>query len=172
MSKKEAPQRYNNTHTALVLTSGILLSSLIFLFSALKQSGSNSHIYAQGDPSAIPTGTVVAFDLDACPDGWTQFSAANGRAIIGTSPGAGPISQRTRGDIGGSETHLLTVEELPSHTHQQTVWNTEGGGGWSLSGVYNTQGIVNTTQTTGTTGGDEPHNNMQPFVVLLYCIKT
>lgn len=174
MPKKQSLQRFNSHHQVAVLSFGVMLSTLLFIYSIVQQLGSNTSVYAQeADPtSAIPAGTVVAFDLETCPDGWTRFSAANGRAIIGTSPGAGAISERNRGDIGGSETHLLTVDEMPAHTHQQTIWSTEGGTGWSLGGVYNTQGVVNTTQTTGAAGGDSAHNNMQPFIALLYCVKS
>lgn len=69
------------------------------------------------------------------------------------------------GDTGGEETHTLTVEEMPAHTHSY-VWKTD-----ELScdeqtdqhyvGSNNTQ-----TGTTGSTGGGQAHNNMPPYLVV------
>lgn len=95
------------------------------------------------------------------------------------------------GDFGGEAEHTLTVAELASHQHPFT---TKGGGAHthSLTGVkYGTNycaggnrsgvganaaatGNVNTNTSgshqhagpTNATGGNEPHNNMQPYVVV------
>ena len=48
--------------------------------------------------SGIPTGAVMSFNLASCPSGWTEYSAAAGRTVIGRGNGAG--SNASVGDMG------------------------------------------------------------------------
>lgn len=116
--------------------------------------------------TGIPAGAVMAFDLASCPDGWSLFASTSGRTIIGASAEF-PLNQ-----IGGEQTHTLTEAEMPKHRHglgRETVQRGTldppqdvGGGtplpmpGWGL---------------TSFVGENAPHNNMQPYVALLYCKK-
>jgi microcystin-dependent protein len=67
----------------------------------------------------------------------------------------------------GEQVHTLTEAEMPAHTHAEF-------------GVMRTSGTVNFTApgpwtpfdtTTGSTGGNFPHNNVQPTRVLNYIIR-
>ena len=78
------------------------------------------------------------------------------------------LTNRVLGTDGGEESHTLQTEELASHTHVNTYYvspdeNTVAGG----SGAGNTDNA-----NASATGGDTPHNNMPPFVVINYIIKT
>lgn len=84
-----------------------------------------------------------------------------------------------RGTSGGEIAHTLTVAELPGHTHQANGSPDEGntilpnGGLWAVtsSPSYNqTSGAPMSPAAIGSTGGGQPHNNMQPFLTLNYCI--
>lgn len=49
-----------------------------------------------------PSGAVMAFNLASCPTGWSEYTAGQGRAIIGAGAGAG-LTARTLGVTGGGE---------------------------------------------------------------------
>ncbi len=75
------------------------------------------------------------------------------------------------GASGGEYKHALTVDELAEHTHSinnvnaRNVYDRDkGGGGYDP----NTAGSV----TTESTGSNLAHNNIQPYIVLNYIIKT
>lgn len=91
----------------------------------------------------------------------TWVSEGVGRVLVGIDPTQTEFA--TAGQTGGAKTHQLTVNEMPSHTHDVTLKGNltkqEGGGGATVIS------IDTYTQTTGSRGGDQPHNNLQPYIV-------
>jgi microcystin-dependent protein len=85
------------------------------------------------------------------------------------------LIQRSLGQQGGEESHILVTSEMPSHSH--TVGNTTIQNGLntrinvddSANGELNLDGSQTTTSSS--VGGGQPHNNMQPFLVVRYLIK-
>ena len=101
-------------------------------------------------------------------DGSTTFNLPDlqGRTIIGSGSGSG-LTSRTLADNGGAEEHTLTVDEMPAHTHSTAADSSiDRAGGGGTCAEYNASAV------TGSTGGDGAHNNMQPFLVMNYMIKT
>ena len=102
------------------------------------------------NPSTIYGGTWVAWGKGQVPVG------------VDTSNSDFKTVEKT----GGEKEHTLTVVEMPSHTHAQYVTsdNQAGGGirvdytkdGTSLPYL---QGI-----DTGSSGENQPHNNLQPYI--------
>lgn len=76
------------------------------------------------------------------------------------------------GGVGGEEVHQLSVEEMPNHNHAIEHGTILGGAGsglaWGSGGSYYqwTNG-----ESTTNVGGDEPHNNMQPYAVVNYILR-
>lgn len=92
-----------------------------------------------------------------------------GRTAIGAGQGV-DLSDRVLGVSDGAETHQLTVDEMPSHNHTQNVRNDVAGAG-GRNGLAGSPPHATVDGFLNATGGDQPHNNMQPFVVLNYIIK-
>lgn len=91
-----------------------------------------------------------------------------GRVAVGSGSGSG-LTTRNLGNKGGAETHTLTINEMPAHTHSY-VNNVNDQTVAALPGETAAD-QVDISQTTGSTGGSQAHNNMQPFIVLRYLIK-
>lgn len=89
---------------------------------------------------------------------------AEGRAIVGYSSQAdSPEWTKINGNLYGEDKVQLTVEEMPSHTHD-LAYNTHDiyGGGYPATD-NNSQNL--SYISTEATGGDKPHNNVQPSKV-------
>lgn len=75
------------------------------------------------------------------------------------------------GDEGGEATHILTEEEMPSHTHdfnRHQLWRNEE---VPVSGLSDGYGASNKTldvyrDVTTQAGGGTAHNNMPPYLTV------
>lgn len=75
------------------------------------------------------------------------------------------------GLVGGESEHVLTVDELPSHSHifnRHQLWRTEE---VPEAGTSDGYGVSNKTlsvysDNTGSVGGGQAHNNMPPYLTV------
>jgi microcystin-dependent protein len=66
----------------------------------------------------VPRGTIVAFSNNySIPNGWAECNGNNGTPDLRNRFILGRGSGRIYGEIGGEETHVLTTDEMPSHSH-------------------------------------------------------
>lgn len=102
-------------------------------------------------------------------DGSTTFNIPNmARHVpVGSGGKATLVLGNTIGSQGGEETHVMTVDELVSHTHHFDAGVPHIVGGAAGDDV--TGGLA--TFTTHATGNNQPFNVMQPSLVFNYFIK-
>src|SRR6187551_1231198 len=108
-------------------------------------------------------------------DGRVNFALPDLRARVPIHMGEG----HTLGERGGEQAHTLSIAELPTHTHvangTSTTGNTPVPTANLLSQANNAyrsaDNLISLNPTTITnTGGSQAHLNMQPFLVLSFCI--
>jgi len=89
-----------------------------------------------------------------------------GRGILGAGQGNG-LTDRSIGDVVGTETHQLSASEMPSHTHG---YNYTLASPAAAPGTPGPVVIGYSLFSTTSAGGDGSHNNMQPSLALSYWI--
>ncbi|MFN2319394.1 MAG: phage tail protein [Dermatophilaceae bacterium] len=152
-------------------------------------------------------GEIRAFGFAFAPRGW---AACNGQllpinsnqalfALLGTTYGgdgrttfalpdlrgrvpidAGPT--HTQGNVGGTETQVLSVSELPTHTHGWVASSTPAASASPTGNLLAASTATNPAWAAAGTpaamapamiaasGGNAGHENMQPWLALQYCI--
>ncbi len=103
-------------------------------------------------------------------DGSTTFNVPNmqRRVPMGSGGASSGTIGNTVGSIGGEENHLLSINEMPAHTHGYLNPNVISVG----AGTGATGGDGGTNATTQSTGGGAAHNVIQPSAIVLMIIKT
>lgn len=133
----------SHSHTTSMTTAGA------HTHGGTNSGGSHSHSYDVGN---------TVFRATATTNG-TMGSVA-GRAL--TTGDAGSHTHSI--DSAGGHTHTITVDSGGGHTHTVTV---DSGGSHTHTVTVN-----NATAVNQNTGGGAAHNNLQPYIVLNYIIKT
>ena len=118
-------------------------------------------------------------------DGQETFALPNiqGRTIVHQGQGAG-LSNRVLGETAGAETVTLTTNQMPSHPHgvaahsgAEKAASPTGkipGVTATVAPTYNSAATSSKTLPVGAlapTGGSQPHNNLQPYLVMKCCIS-
>lgn len=149
-------------------------------------------------------GQITIFSFNYAPKGWAQ---CNGQlmpinqnqalfSILGTMYGGNgqtnfalpdfrgrvPVhikSDYTQGTVGGEAAHILSIPEMPSHTHpvygsdDSAASKTPANNLWAktaVSSYHSTPDSTLSPQAVQPFGGSQPHNNMQPYLTLNFCI--
>jgi microcystin-dependent protein len=117
-------------------------------------------------------------------DGKTSFGLPDLQGRAPMHPGQAPgLSNYVTGEVGGSETVTLLTSEVPGHTHVLMASNQPGEdaapAGEALgrsvgASLYQTDAAQNLVamapDAVAPAGGDQPHNNLMPYVTLSFCI--
>ena len=120
-------------------------------------------------------------------DGKSTFALPNLQGRTPMHPGQGPgLSLHNLGETGGAQTVTLLESEIPAHSHSlsaSTAAADEEGQkqpGFAVPGsqqnanqIYGSLAgnlVQMAPQALALAGGDQPHNNMQPYLTFYFCI--
>jgi len=116
-------------------------------------------------------------------NGTSNFALPNLQGNVPMNFGAGPgLTLRELGEMGGSPTVTLLVSEMPQHNHSFSVDPQAKKESSSVANnvpaaasdaeFYSTAAPDSTMnpQTLPLQGGSQPHDNMQPYLTLSFCI--
>jgi len=91
---------------------------------------------------------------------WEQWGI--GRVPVGVD--VNDIDFNEPEKTGGEKTHKLTIDEIPSHGHEIYLDGNSGGYDYSVSAGTLTESGWSSSKPIKPIGGDEPHNNLQPYI--------
>jgi len=117
-------------------------------------------------------------------NGKSNFALPNLQGSAPMHPGQGPgLSPHDLGETGGSDTVTLLESEMPAHTHTLRDHDIDLG---ELNAPAATRSLAKSANATAYTpaanliamsamalppaGGNQPHNNLQPYLTFYFCI--
>lgn len=111
-------------------------------------------------------------------DGSTTFNLPDFRDRVPVGLNVNTSYFNSLGKKGGESTHKLTVNEIPSHEHNinasgigRLYWNNSKYQVGTSSGGINNYSENRINILAAATGGDQGHNNLQPYIVTNFIIK-
>lgn len=163
----------------------------------LMQDNIETAINAQVSGDTLPVGAIIPYTKTTAPVNWlicngsavsrTTYSQLFN--IIGTQYGEGDGSTtfnlpdlrgkhpmgydstqtefNALGKTGGEKTHTLTINEMPSHSHQAD-YSQSGGVNIGVTAMGSKMG---TSTVLKSTGGDQAFNVLDPYTTTTYIIK-
>ncbi len=115
-------------------------------------------------------------------NGQSNFALPNLQGRAPMHPGQGPgLSLHDLGETGGSETVTLLQSEMPAHSHPvrasaQDATTRVAAGQLPATGTgvamfgQQSSNVSLSDKSLAPAGGGQPHNNMQPYLTLNFCI--
>jgi microcystin-dependent protein len=119
-------------------------------------------------------------------DGRSTFGLPNLQGSAPLAAGQGPgLTPRNLADVGGEATVTLLNSQMPAHTHTAqassaggvdtpagSVWGESKMGKTPLSAYAATRinNVVMNPNALASAGGNQPHNNMPPYLCLTFII--
>jgi microcystin-dependent protein len=138
-----------------------------------------------GQLFAISTNTALFALLGTTfgGNGQTNFALPDLRGRVPVAQGSGSgLTPRVLGEVSGTETVTLLTDQIPAHRHGMKAVSDPGNTSapanaylantGALDTEYNTSGTKTAMNrgVIGSTGGDQPHDNMPPYLVLNFYI--
>ena len=141
-------------------------------------NGTSTTIQENGDNISIqinfPIGYIYMSTSSTNPSvyfGGTWERIAKGKTLVGVDENDTDFNASSK--TGGEKEHTLTVDEMPSHSHNMGAvrqWVGSSGNAYWLQD--NNERYAKESQQTSDVGGGQPHNNMQPFYTCYIFVRT
>ncbi|MGO4270832.1 phage tail protein [Paenibacillus sp. TAF58] len=122
-------------------------------------------------------------------DGKSTFALPNLQGMVPLHAGQGPgLSSYALGQTAGTEHVTLLNSEIPIHSHtlqygisvgsqespEGQIWkdtgSRRGGLAYTIPPANQTESVLMGALAIAPAGGGQPHNNMQPYLTLNFCI--
>lgn len=190
ISEMEEAQQVNNEDLIMIVQDGI----------NKKTKAENVGVGGVATGDTLPLGAVIEWYSDVIPENWllcdgqavsridyaelfnilgTKYGSGDGsntfnlpnlRGKVAVGKDANDIDFNELGKTGGEKEHTLTVNEMPSHSHSISaeLYGLKPQGG---SQEFGAGGATSTRIGVNNTGGGQPHNNKQPYMVCNFIIK-
>lgn len=111
-----------------------------------------------------PVGAIIIKDSDTDYSnylGFTWQKVFAGKTLVGLDISNSDFN--FVGKTGGEKMHTLTIDEMPSHSHK-LAWQYTGMSGTTAAII----GYDGNEYAVSSRGGDQAHNNLQPYVVVAF----
>ena len=148
--------------TANAGTNTTQVATTAFVGTALTAATINALVYPVG---SIYFNAEVATNPETLLGFGTWAAYGGGRVMVGVHS-SGTFDGLN--ETGGTETHTLTTNEIPAHTH--TYGKSTTNEAMSIHDIYGLRGAA--TANTGSTGGGAAHNNIQPYITVYMWKRT
>jgi len=151
------PTQTQGNNTTRVASTAFVTTAV----AALNAAAINAIVYPVGSiyfNAAVATNPATLLGFGT----WAAYGG--GRVMVGVHS-SGTFDGLN--ETGGHETHTLSVNELPSHTH-----NLLGGGFDGSSGAEPGSATSSNLGAGGATGGGAAHNNIQPYITIYMWKRT
>ena len=106
---------------------------------------------------------ATAADVETALGGtWVAWGAGRVPVGVDTSDTDFDAAEET----GGEKTVTLTVDQIPSHDHGAINWASgySGGSQAGFKTILEGSSATNNVKACKATGGDQSHNNLQPYI--------
>lgn len=166
LTHTEMDNNFTNLNSDKAELSGDTFTGAMTFSAGIIMGGVTVTSFASSDDvlDNFPAGTIMAFQQTTAPTGWTKESTHDNkglRVVTGTASSGGSDSWTTTfSSSKTTQSHTLSVSEIPSHNH--TIRGTQQDGG-SKTNYIDTSGTNgnqhNTSSTTTSTGGGGGHSH-------------
>ena len=153
-----------DTITISALTSDINLARKFYL------NNETAYTIQDKQGNVFTNSEYTKYTVRELPDLQQKFPlGAKNNYIISSDPN-GNGYKTDLGNTGGEDKHILTENEMPQHMHNMnSSTNIAGSGTYAVD--YGKNGGELKDFTTKTTGENDPHNNIPPFLAINFIIK-
>ena len=120
----------------------------------------------------FPVGQIVIKGDNEDYSNWLGFTwerTAVGKVLVGIDSTDTDFNEI--GKTSGEKSVKLTVAQMPKHTHnlktgaRTNAWTEPN---YAISYQYQAASTANSSEGIENTGGNQPHNNLQPYQVVAY----